>query len=138
MSTYIITGYARNLKSRTSSSHTYRPEASHLIVLQNHCLARDTISLLHFLYINKLLQYSTLPSFSYIVFTGLTRLYTLQCSVLSHYQGYHQSPHRTRSNQGLSTSSRRHPTIRDAYSTERGPPTPRRQTIAHLELHQKW
>jgi hypothetical protein len=82
MSTYIITGYARNPESTTSISRTYRLKASQLTVLQNCCLVRDTkigyhfyISVLFLLH-NELLYYSTLPGFSYMVFTGLTRLYT--------------------------------------------------------------
>jgi hypothetical protein len=44
-------------------------------------------------------------------------------------QGYNQPPYRTRSNQVLSASSRRRPTVGDAHSIERGPPIPRRRKI---------
>lgn len=105
--TYIDTGYAKKHKSGTSASHIYRSKASQLTVLKNCCLVRDTrtgyhfyISI-HFLLHNELLQYSTLPGFSYMGFTGLTSLYTLQCSIFSYYQGYHQYPYRTRSKSDL-------------------------------------
>jgi len=89
MSMYIITGFARNLESTTSISRTYRPKASQLTVLQNCCLVRDTkigyhfyISVLFLLH-NELLQYKYSSWFLLHGFTGLTRLYTLQCSILS-------------------------------------------------------
>ncbi|KAF2731910.1 hypothetical protein EJ04DRAFT_360850 [Polyplosphaeria fusca] len=58
-------------------------------------------------------------------------------SFSSTHKSYHQSPHRTRSNQDLNNGSRRRPTTGDARSRERGPTVPRRRKIAHLALHQR-